>query len=118
MKYVEDHLPSFMRDASRVIDMGLGELAKDILVTARAITPFEKGQLRSDSDTYRESLMHWQVRYHKEYALAQEKGKVNGHSVRNYTTPGTGKAYLKTAGDKVMNRALNTLKNYAKRARP
>ena len=117
MKYVIDKLPRFSFDVARVMDMGFGELAKDILITARAITPFDKGQLRSDSDTFRESQLKWRVRYHKEYALAQEKGVVNGHRVRNYTTAGTGSKYLKTAGDKVMQNAVNTLKKYGARAK-
>lgn len=117
MNYVVDNFPKFSRSVEQTLDMGMGELAKDVLVMARGLTPFKQGQLRSDSDAYRESQMHWRVRYHKEYALAQEQGHANGRQFKNYTTAGTGKAFLKTAGDKVTAKALQTLKNYAGRAR-
>lgn len=114
---VEDHFPRFSSNVARVLDEGLGEMASDILITARVVTPFDKGQLRADSDVHKMGALNWRVRYHKEYALVQEQGHAGGRQFRNYTTAGTGAGYLKKSGDKINKKAISLLKKHAGRAR-
>jgi len=115
---ITDNMPRFERSLKEVLDQGLGELSKDILVTARGQTPYDKGALRRESDTHRESLLHWQVRYHMEYALAQEQGYANGRYFKNYTTTGTGSRYLRKAGETVYRKSILILRKHASRAKP
>lgn len=112
-----NNLPRFSSNVGKVIDDGLKELARDILVKSRMVAPFKFGPLRSNSDINRKSLMHWQVRYHMEYAYVQEKGSIKGSPIRNYTTAGTGSKYLSKTGDKEFKKAISTLKKHARRAR-
>lgn len=114
---VENKLPQYKNSLYKALDDGFKMLATDILVKSRNVAPFKKGQLRSDSDTIRKGLAHWQIRYHKEYAGVQERGSRGGIRFRNYTTSGTGPHYLEKTGNEEYNNAISTLRKMAKRAR-
>lgn len=70
-------------------------IAEDIEAKATPITPKKTGQLRRS--VIKQVLgLHGEIRWQKAYAAAQERGYTKG-VVRNYTTPGTGKAYAERA---------------------
>lgn len=131
---VKDRFPQFSRNVQSMADRALGELSADILIKARRRTPFSGtkaarakvgrtdsgtgGHLRMDSYPERMGPMKWQVVYNKEYAAAQEAGTDGKVTYRRYTTPGTGKSYLKTSGDEVYIKAINIIKKHLGRARP
>jgi hypothetical protein len=102
---VENKLPLFSTQVSIVMSDALREGARDTLVNSRTKAPFKKGQLRAESDTYMiAGPLAWRVSYWKQYARFQEKGGDSRRRVRNYTTPGTGAHFLKSAGDATATR--------------
>lgn len=117
MMRVEDRLPQFSAKLIRNLDDGMRELAKDILIQSQNKAPFKRGQLRADSDIKKLKTARYQVRYHKEYARFQEFGGDSTRTIKNYTTPGTGKGYLGDTGDRIFSKAIITLKKHAGRTR-
>lgn len=114
---VIDNLPRFSRSMRSVYDDALGETAKDILIGARNVAPFEKGALRRESDVSQASPLKWRVSFWVEYARFQEFGGDSRRRVRNYTTGGTGAGFLKTTGDKMTSRLIHTFKKHSARIR-
>lgn len=114
---VKDKMPMFKNNLYNVLNDALSEGAKDILVKSRHKAPFRKGQLRADSETHQVKRFSWRVSYYKEYARFQEFGGDSKRRVRNYTTAGTGKAYLKSSGDEVTKTLAGILKKHAIRAK-
>lgn len=115
---VVDNLPAFGRSVARVLDDALKEGATDTLVSAKLRAPFEHGALRSDTDVKRVGPLWWRVSFWMEYARFQELGGDLRRRVRRYTTAGTGKGFLKDAGDTQAKKLKGTLGKHAKRARP
>ncbi len=116
---INDKMPQFRRSMLNVMDNALREAARDTLINARIRTPYGKtGHLRSESDIKKVGNLKWRVSYYKVYARFQEFGGDSKRRVRRYTTSGTGKAYLKTAGDDAVNRINFTLMKHGRRARP
>ena len=118
MLRIDDKLPSFSRSVHTVLDDALREGARDTLRNARTRAPFKQGQLRSDSDLNQVRRLLWRVSFWKEYARFQEFGGDGNRRVRNYSTSGTGKGYLKTSGDEQAVRIRGVFKKHAMRARP
>jgi len=114
---VEDNLPKFATSAYRVLDDALKEGARDILIDSKNKAPFRKGQLRSDTDITRPGNLHYRISYHKEYARYQEFGGDGRRTIRNYTTAGTGKGFLKNAGDKKVQQLNGIFRKHGGRAR-
>jgi len=114
---VINRLPQFSRSAESVLNDALREGASDILLNAKNKAPFRKGGLRSDTWIKSPSKLVQRVSFWKEYARFQEFGGDGRRVVKKYTTAGTGKAYLKTAGDNVVRRMPSILKKHAGRAR-
>lgn len=114
---VNDRLPNFRRSLYRVLDDAIGEAAKDTLIDAKNKAPYKDGALRRESDTRQMSMAKHRVSFWVEYARFQEFGGDARRRVRNYSTGGTGKAYLKTAGDNQGKKLVITLKKHAARAR-
>jgi len=112
---VKDKLPQFSVKAKLLLDQAIGEAAKDTLIDARNRAPFKDGQLRRNSDTTQRKLMLHRVSFFTEYARFQEFGGNSSRTVRNYSTSGTGKHYLKNAGDKNTTKLRTTLKKHASR---
>ena len=113
-----DKMPRFKNSLNDVLNDALREGARDILIDAKTKAPFKKGGLRSDTETKGIGKLKWQVSFFKEYARFQEFGGDSKRKVRNYTTAGTGKAYLKNAGDNVSkNRMLGIIRKHLTRAR-
>lgn len=114
---IEDYIERFGRSAINELDNAVREGAVNILVASKGKAPFDKGGLRSDTETKQIKKMHWRVSYWKEYARFQEFGGDKKRIVRNYTTAGTGKHYLSKAGDDETNNLKARLRVYAQRAR-
>ena len=114
---VIDKMPQFKNHAELVFNDALREGARDILINAKTIAPLDKGGLRSDSDVSNPSHLKWRVSFWKEYARFQEFGGDATRKVRNYTTSGTGKAYLKTSGDNIRTKLDGIFKKHAQRVK-
>lgn len=95
----------------------LKEGARDTLKNAKEKAPHDKGGLRGNSITKKESDLNWQVWFDIEYAAFQEFGGDGKRTVRRYKTAGTGKHFLKNAGDEQSRRMVSIFKKHASRAR-
>jgi hypothetical protein len=116
---INDKLPQFKRNLYQVLDDGVKESARDILIDAKNHAPFLHGMLRSDSGIEKTRPLRAKVYFDAEYAYYQEKGQGRDgtHVVRKYTTAGTGKHFLKNAGDKMQTKMLIKFKKHAQRAK-
>jgi len=112
---ITDRMPQFSVKAKLLLDQAIGEAAKDTLIDARNSAPFKGGELRRSSDTQQRKLLSHRVSFWIEYARFQEFGGDSRRRVRNYTTSGTGKHYLKRAGDKQVQKLKMTLKKHSSR---
>jgi len=113
----KDRMPQFKRSLYNVLDDALAEAAKDTLIDAKNSAPFKKGGLRRDSVVSQVAKLRHRVSFNVEYARFQELGGDNKRTVRNYTTSGTGKSFLKSAGDKQIANLKVTMRKHASRAR-
>lgn len=72
-------------------------MANQALIEMQPYVPLRNNSLR-DSGTV--SSDGKSIQWHTPYARTQFYGIVNGHRIRNYTTPGTGKRWdLRTKGN-------------------
>jgi hypothetical protein len=112
-------LPQFTKSMESVLGDALREGARDILIGAKTKAPFQKDGLRSDTEITSPKKLTQRVSFYKEYAGYQEFGqrRDGSHKVKKYTTAGTGKHYLKDAGDKVVTRMPGILKKHGLRAK-
>jgi len=115
---VIDRMPAFKISANRVLNDALSEGAKEILYNARTRAPYKKGPLRANSETRQMGILWHRISFWLVYARFQEFGGDGKRVIRNYTTPGTGKGYLKKSGDEVAQRLRNTFRKHGRRARP
>jgi hypothetical protein len=114
---VVDRMPIFKRSAYNVLNDALIEGAKEVLINAKTRAPYKKGPLRSNSDAHQIGKLHQRISFWLEYAAYQEFGGDGKRVIRNYTTPGTGKHYLKKSGDEVATKLRYTFSKHGKRAR-
>lgn len=114
---VIDKMPQFKNSMESVFNDALKEGARDIIIAAKTRAPLDKGQLRADSDVSNPSHLKWRISFWKEYARFQEFGGDATRRVRHYTTSGTGKAYLSTAGNNMRLKLDGIFKKHAQRAR-
>lgn len=114
---VDNKLPQFARNLGDKLNDAMRESATNILVASKQRAPFDKGGLRSDTDTKQVGRLHWRVSYWKEYARFQEFGGDGRRVVRNYTTGGTGKKFLSTAGNNEVGNLQNRLRAFGNRAK-
>jgi len=104
MKIV-DRTDEYIARLNPTLEGALREGARDIHISAKTKAPYKDGGLRSDSDFIKLGRHHWRVRFLKEYAAVQEKGKRKGaRPFRNYTTAGTGAHYLESSGDEIASK--------------
>lgn len=111
-------MPQFRTSAFIVLNDALREGARDVLILAKTKAPYDKGGLRSDTEINSDRPLFQRISFWKEYARFQELGGDTTRRVKRYTTPGTGKAFLKTAGDTVATRMNLLFKKHGGRARP
>lgn len=114
---VTNNLPRFSKNLYTVLNDAIGEAARDILITSRNRAPFQKGQLRANSETKQIGILRHRVSYWKVYARYQEFGGDGRRMIRNYSTPGTGKNFLKSSGDEQAKKLVPTLMKHARRAK-
>ena len=109
---VTDNFNKFDTKMTKVFDSALGRMGKDIKQIASIRIPFKSGDLQGSIENKRDDVLKHKVLINSEYAGYQERGvrKDGSHKVRKYTTPNTGKKFLKGAGDDVSKNALNYLK--------
>jgi len=112
---ITDKLPIFRSGMLVVFDDAVKEGARDGLIDAKVHAPFDKGQLRADSDVTRVGLLKWRISFWKEYARFQEFGGTTLRRVRNYSTSGTGAHFLRNAGDKQYEKLPSNFKKHASR---
>lgn len=117
---VVDKLQKFARKSGEAMDRSLNRMAVDVERLAKQRVPVSPsgGHLKSSGYHRRKGLMKYMVVFNKEYAAYQEfGGDGKGKVVRRYSTPGTGKFYLRDAGRKVASNAMSYIKSEAGRIR-
>ena len=112
-----DKLPIFQQKLIPIMDDATKEGARDTLIKAKTYAPFKKGGLRGNTEIRHPKMLSYEVYFNQEYARFQEAGGDAKRRVRNYTTGGTGKAYLKRAGDEVFKPLEQKYKKHAWRVR-
>lgn len=115
---VVDNIKRFYILNTQSMDTMLGRMAKDVQQIAKIRVPYKEGDLQGSIRPNRVAILHHRVDVGGgdiKYAHYQEAGqrKDGSHRVRNYTTPGTGKHFLKDAGERVEKNAINYLKQAA-----
>lgn len=110
-----DNIKKFVRNNEKIMDTVLGRMSNDIVTIAKITVPFKQGDLMKSGKAERVMSMKHKVVFDTKYASYQERGRRQDGSrvVRNYSTPGTGKDFLKNAGKTVASNALNYLKQGA-----
>lgn len=109
-----NNINQFVQKNATAMDRGLARAAVDIERLAKAKVPVDKGQLKASGRHIKVGFMKYRTEFNKEYAAFQEFGGDSTRTVRKYTTPGTGKFFLKNAGDTVKGRILGYFKQEAR----
>lgn len=109
---ITDNGKRFVAVNRTVMDNALNTMAGDVSNIAKSRVPFKEGDLFKEIRAVRIKILKHQVRVDSDYAAYQEAGerKDGSHVVRKYTTPSTGKNFLKGAGERVTSNALNYFK--------
>ena len=114
---VVDNLPRFATSVHHVMDDALREASRDGLIKAKELAPFKKGGLRGNTEAHKVVPLHWRISFWIEYARFQHEGGDSKRRVRKYSTSGTGKKYLKKAGDEQAEKLSYTFRKHGVRAR-
>lgn len=88
---------------------GLINAAGDVLTESTPVTPYRKGELRQKRRVVPQAwgaIIQWTARH----AGAQNAGQARGRVFRQYTTPGTGKDFVKYGLDRVLPKLLGYMK--------
>ena len=109
---IENNINKWGNRTIDTLDSALSRMAKDIKQIASITVPFKSGELQKSIEDQKIGLLRHRVLVDKPYASYQERGmRADGSRVvKKYTTAGTGKGYLKKAGDKVCKQGINYLK--------
>lgn len=118
VKYV-NNFQSFVNSTDNVMEGAIARMSKDTGTIAKIRIPFKGGDLQKSEEQIKVSKLHMKVLFNEEYASYQERGerKDGSRKVRKYSTPGTGKDFLKEAGEKVGRDAVNYFKQAANLAK-
>lgn len=115
-----DRSEEFVRKNKDVMDSALSTMADDGTLLVKETVPIgETGKL-SDNTTHRKlGIMKHRIQVETPYAAYQEAGKRKDgtHIVKKYTTPNTGKGFLRKAGDYLEKNALEYLKQAVQKFR-
>lgn len=114
---ITNKLPAFSASVRVVMDDAVREGARDTLINAKTKAPLQKGTLRSESNVKKMATALYRVSFFAVYARYQEFGGDANRTIRNYTTPGTGKHYLRDAGNQEQKKLIPIFKKHARRAR-
>ena len=101
---------AYMKVFKTNLEIALNSMGEAILSRARVTVPYKSGELSASGRVEGQGLER-EVIFGSgsvPYAAYQERGmRADGsHVVRNYTTPGTGKRYLRNAFDSVIKEGL------------
>ena len=114
---ITDKMPQFVTKLHLVYEDALRETARDILIKAKNRAPYDKGGLRANADISKPGYLKQRVSFWSEYARFQEFGGSSKRRVRKYSTPGTGKGFLRTSGDEQSKQLFMTLRKHGARIR-
>lgn len=106
-----DNIVKFVKAEANATDRALNRMAVDIERLAKVRVPVDKGQLKSSGGHRRVGFLNYRTEFNKEYAAYQEFGGDGKRVVKRYTTPGTGKFYLKSSGDQIAEQAVTYIRN-------
>ncbi len=107
----ESNIPRFKKATADAADLLLAKMRNDAFVLSQAKVPYEHGDLKASGKQERRKLHSHRVSYGESLsdprAAYQERGsrRDGSHVVRNYTTAGTGKNFLKNAANTVIGKA-------------
>lgn len=110
--HFEDHTDDFLSKNTRAFDAALERMAGDITKVAKQRVPFKTGKLFKEIHKEKLDVLKHRVVADKKYAGYQELGqRVDGtRVVKRYTTPNTGKHYMRDAVFTIMQHSLNYLR--------
>lgn len=108
---VKDNSATWLRTQLINLDNATRAMADATVKLSKVTAPLLKGPLRNSSRINRNAPLNYSAMYGGggvPYAAYQERGmRADGsRKVRHYTTPGTGKHFLKNAGDAVTRRGI------------
>ena len=106
---------SFVKQHGEAMDRSLNRMAIDIHRLSAMRVPVKEGLLKGSARHFRVGFLHYRTLYNKEYAAYQEFGGDGHRVVRRYTTPGTGKLYLRRSGDEIKAKAMQYFKQESAR---
>lgn len=110
---VINNLKKFSKQDQEASDRAFERMAVDILRLSKIRVPHGKTGFLESSGRYRRvGILKYVVEYGQEgaskaYARFQEYGGDGNRVVRNYTKPGSGKAFLRGSAEQVVKNALN-----------
>ena len=116
---IENNLKNFGTNAEVNLGNAVERMALDVKLISKVKVPYKAGTLQGSCVKQKLSRTHHQVIYDTDYASYQERGsRKNGtRVVKNYSTPGTSKGFLKQAGVQVSKNALSYMKQAAARSK-
>lgn len=99
----DNGFPQYDRKVEQMVDAAMDNMCDGVVRYAELRVPLKDGQLWGDIRKLKVHKHKYQVRVDSDYAAYQERGmRADGsHVVRNYTSGGTGKDYLKDGLKKV-----------------
>lgn len=115
---ITSRLKEFGDSVDEKADLLLEKMGQDILVLSQAKVPKKDGALESSAVSEKRGDKSHRVSYNEPYAGYQERGRRKDGSrvVKNYTTAGTGKDFLKKSGTTVVAKANEYAKQVLGRA--
>lgn len=106
---IKDNSKKWMANQAIKNQRALRKMGMEIVNnTSDRLTPLKEGDLRDSGhiegmgNEIKVVFGNSRIRY----AAAQEVGITHGQQITHYTTPGTGKKYLKRNGDKVVKKGI------------
>lgn len=102
----DNRFPQYRRAVENQLDQMLDSMALDIVRLAEMKVPLKDGALWGEIRKTKKAENSYIVEVNSDYAAYQERGmRADGSRVvRNYTTGGTGKDFLKNSARSVFNR--------------
>lgn len=106
---ITDNWLAFFSQSDAVIDLALGNMTIDIERIAKQRVPVNKARLLQSGRGQRIGPKNFQVSFNTEYAAYQEAGQRSDGSriVHNYSKPGTGRHFLRGAGETIGRNGLS-----------
>lgn len=111
---VTDNTDEFIKKVAKGADRALEHMAIDVEILAKTKNvPVKDGKLQNTIVHVKRGFLKWVVPADTEYARFQEfGGDGQGKVVRNYSTAGTGKHYMKKSGDAIKSKATTYYKQH------